>query len=120
MRARTGRGDQRDSEARMPLFGGIEAGGTKFVCAVGAGPHDLHSRVEFPTSAPGETLGRVLEFFAAQVQREPITAIGIASFGPIDVNRLSPHYGQITSTPKAGWQNVDLVGPVRQAFNLPV
>jgi fructokinase len=104
----------------MALFGGIEAGGTKFVCAVGTGPHDLRARAEFPTTSPAETLRRVVEFLAAQVEREPLTAIGIASFGPIDVNRLSPHYGHITSTPKLAWQNVDLVGPLRRAFNLPV
>lgn len=104
----------------MALFGGLEAGGTKFVCAVGTGPHDLRARAEFVTTAPEETLGCVLEFFKAHAEREPLSAFGIASFGPIDVNRLSPHYGQITSTPKLAWQNVDLVGPVRRAFGVPV
>lgn len=103
----------------MALFGGIEAGGTKFVCAVGSSPHDLRTRAEFPTTPPEETIGRVIEFFAAQMG-EPLDAIGIASFGPIDVNRFSPRYGHITSTPKPGWQNVDLVGPLRRAFRLPV
>lgn len=104
----------------MALFGGIEAGGTKFVCAVGTGPHDLRTRVEFPTTSPEETLRRVIEFFAARIEREPLDAVGIASFGPIDVNRFSPQFGHITSTPKLAWQNVDLVGPVAQRFNLPV
>lgn len=104
----------------MALFGGLEAGGTKFVCAVGTGPHDLRARAEFATTAPEETLGCVLEFFKAHAEREPLSAFGIASFGPIDVNRLSPQYGQITSTPKLAWQNVDLVGPVRRAFGVPV
>src|ERR1700722_17535237 len=93
-------------EADMALFGGIEAGGTKFVCAVGTGPHDLRARAEFPTTTPDVTLGCVLEFFKAQVESEPLTAFGIASFGPIDVHRFSPSYGHITSTPKLGWQNV--------------
>lgn len=104
----------------MALFGGIEAGGTKFVCAVGTGPHDLRARAEFATTTPEETLGCVLTFFKAQAESQPLTAFGIASFGPIDVNRFSPSYGQITSTPKLGWQNVDLVGPIRQAFGVPV
>jgi len=104
----------------MALFGGIEAGGTKFVCAVGTGPHDLRNRVEFPTTSPVETIGRVLQFFSTSTERETLDAIGIASFGPIDVNRSSPQYGHITSTPKLAWQNVDLVGPVRRAFDIPV
>jgi len=104
----------------MALFGGIEAGGTKFVCAVGTGPHDLRAREEFPTTSPEETIGRTLQFFAAQIERQPLDAVGISSFGPIDVNRLSPTYGHITSTPKMGWQNVDLAGPIRREFRLPV
>lgn len=104
----------------MALFGGIEAGGTKFVCAVGSGPHDLRTRAKFPTTSPEQTISRVLDFFTSQITREPLDAIGIASFGPIDVNRFSPHYGKITSTPKLAWQNVDLVGPMRRAFSLPV
>jgi fructokinase len=104
----------------MALFGAIEAGGTKFVCAVGAGPGDLRARLEFPTTTPEETLDRVIAFLGENGQGELLSAVGIASFGPIDVNRSSPRFGHITSTPKPGWQNVDLVGPVRRAFRLPV
>lgn len=100
--------------------GAVEAGGTKFVCAVGSGPDDLRARIEFPTTSPEETIGRLLEFFAEQAKREPLGAIGIGSFGPIDVNPRSPHFGYITTTPKPGWQNVDLVGPIRRALNVPV
>jgi fructokinase len=104
----------------MALVGAIEAGGTKFVCAVGTGPHDLRDRFEFATTSPQETVGRLVEYFQAQMKREPLAAIGIASFGPIDVNPASPHYGYITSTPKLDWQYTDLVGPVRRACNVPV
>lgn len=102
------------------MFGAIEAGGTKFVCAVGTGPTDLHSRIEFPTTSPGETLGRVLAYFEVQAEAEPIAAMGIASFGPVELNASSPQFGFITTTPKAGWQNVDLAGPIRKAFKVPV
>jgi len=111
---------QEIAHRKMPLFGAIEAGGTKFVCAVGTSPEDLRARLELPTTTPGETLDRVIAFLEEEGQDEPLSAVGIASFGPIDVNRASPQFGYITSTPKSGWQNVDLVGPIRRAFRLPV
>jgi fructokinase len=102
------------------LFGGIEAGGTKFVCAVGTGPDDLRARIELPTTTPDETIGRVIQFFQDHVKHEPLAAVGIGSFGPIEVHSSSPRFGYITSTPKAGWRNVDLAGPVKRTLNLPV
>jgi fructokinase len=104
----------------MALCGAIEAGGTKFVCAVGTSRQDLRDRFEFATTSPQETVARLVEYFQTQMRREPLAAIGIASFGPIDVNPASVHYGFITSTPKPGWQNTDLVGPIRRACNVPV
>ena len=95
----------------MPVFAGIEAGGTKFVCAVGTAPHDLRARVEFLTTSPEDTLGRVEAFLQMQVRRESLAAVGIASFGPIDANLNSPWFGHITSTPNAGWQNVQTSMP---------
>jgi fructokinase len=100
----------------VPYFGGIEAGGTKFVCAVGSGPADIET-FEFPTTQPQETIARTVEFFRA---REPVMAIGIASFGPIDPNPKSPTFGYITSTPKPGWKNCDLAGAVGRALGVPV
>jgi fructokinase len=100
----------------MPPFGAIEAGGTKFVCGVGSGPDDLEIS-EFSTTTPEATLGQVVRFFQA---RQPLAAIGIGSFGPIDPNPKSPTFGFITSTPKSGWRNVDLAGTVRRALGTPV
>ncbi len=91
-------------------LGGIEAGGTKFVCAIGRGPDDLRVREEFPTTAPAETLERAAAFFRRQ---GAVESIGIACFGPIDLQPGSPAYGFITSTPKEGWRNVDVVGAIR-------
>ena len=102
------------------MFGAVEAGGTKFVCAVGTGPQDLRARIEFPTTSPRETIGRVIAFFEEQGKCEPLSAVGIASFGPIDVSPASPFWGHITSTPKPGWQDVDLAGPIGRGLNLPV
>jgi len=100
----------------VPLFGGIEAGGTKFVCAVGSGPADVRT-FEFPTAQPDETIARAVEFFRGSA---PIAAIGIASFGPIDPNPKSPTFGYITSTPKPGWRNLNFAGAVGRALGVPV
>ncbi len=104
----------------MRLFGAVEAGGTKFVCAVGTDAGELRHRVEFPTTGPSETIARVVEYFRQQAEQAHLLAVGIGSFGPIGVRRDSPQFGFITSTPKAGWQNTDLVGPIQQALKLPV
>ena len=102
----------------MTLVGGIEAGGTKFVCAVGTGAEDVRETVRIPTTTPDETIARCVAFF--REQREPVAAIGIACFGPIDLRTTSPTYGYITTTPKVGWRNVDICGIVARALRVPV
>src|SRR5688500_11972272 len=103
------------------LYGGIEAGGTKFVCSVGTGPDDLRAEVTIETTRdPQETIGPAIGFFEEQAGKAPLAAIGIASFGPIDLDARSATFGFITSTPKPGWRFTDLVGPVRAAFGCPV
>jgi len=104
----------------MTLYGGIEAGGTKFVCAVGTGPDDLRAEIRFPTAAPEEAMGKALTFFREQARAEPLAAIGIASFGPIDPNPSSPTFGYVTTTPKPGWAHTDFAGAVRRALGVPV
>ena len=101
----------------MALYGAIEAGGTKFVCAVGSGPADLMAQVRIPTTNPRETLGRCLEFFRAQPK---LDALGIGCFGPLELHRGARDYGHVTTTPKPGWNNADIVGPLREALSLPV
>jgi fructokinase len=103
---------------RMPVYGGIECGGTKFVCATGDESGVIFARTEFPTTAPAETIARALDFF--QGQPHPLQSIGIGSFGPVDLNPASSHFGYITSTPKNGWRDTDLAGAVRRATGLPV
>jgi fructokinase len=100
-------------------YGGIEAGGTKFVCAVGSHPDDLHKE-SFDTTDPQQTLTRAVGFFKARNSNRPITAIGIGSFGPIDLHWDSPTYGFITSTPKKGWANTDIVGRIKASLDVPV
>ena len=100
-------------------FAGIEAGGTKFVCGVGSGPGDLH-KIEFPTTTPAETLGKAIQFFRGQAEVRPVKALGVACFGPVDLSVNSPTYGHITSTPKAGWRDFDIVGNLAGALGVPV
>jgi fructokinase len=100
------------------MYGGIEAGGTNFVCAVGSGPASIEARVEFETTTPGETMDRAVEFL--RPHRERLAAVGIASFGPVDLHPGSPTYGFITTTPKPGWTNTDLLGAVHRALELPI
>ena len=96
-------------------LGGIEAGGTKFICGVGSGPDDLET-TEFPTTNPEETIERVLEFFRTR----PVRRIGIGSFGPVDLNAASPTHGYITMTPKLAWRNFDLAGAIRRGTGAEV
>ncbi len=103
------------------LVGGIEAGGTKFVCAVGTGPADVRAETRFATTTPQQTIGQAIQFFQEQRKRVgPLAAIGIASFGPIDPEPRSATFGYITSTPKPQWGNTDFAGAVGRALDLPV
>lgn len=99
------------------LYGAIEAGGTKFVCAVGSGPDDLQT-VRFATTTPQQTLQQTIDFFMPY-QRH-LKAIGVGSFGPVDLDFHSATYGHITSTPKPGWANTDMIGALRHHFEIPM
>lgn len=101
-----------------PLYAGIEAGGTKFVCAVASGPDDVRATVQFPTTSPEETIGRSISFF--REQDVTLAAAGIASFGPVDLDPRSSTYGFVTSTPKQGWANTEILGAVRRGLGIPV
>jgi fructokinase len=98
-----------------PLYGAIEAGGTKFVCAAGYGPTELLDtfRTEIPTSTPAATLAAVAAFFE-RVRREggPLAGLGIAAFGPLELDRRSRNWGRILATPKPGWSGVSLIEPL--------
>jgi fructokinase len=104
----------------MAVYGGIEAGGTTFVCGVGTGPDDLRALTEFETTAPEETLGRAAAFLEEENRREPLAAVGVACFGPVDLDPSSPTYGWITSTPKPGWAQTDVRGRLGRALGVPV
>lgn len=96
------------------MFGGIEAGGTKFVCGAGSGPDDLET-AQFPTTSPDETLDKVIAFF----RQRTVRAVGIASFGPVDLDPASATFGHITSTPKTAWRDCDLLGKIQRGLRVP-
>ena len=106
---------------RNRLLGSIEAGGTKFNCAAGEDPFHMVAHRTFPTTTPVETLGKVIEFFhSVEEEYGKIEAFGICSFGPVDLRAGSPTYGCITSTPKAGWQQIPMVQSIEAEFRVPI
>ena len=98
------------------LVGAIEAGGTKFVCAVGSGPEDLHAVARFPATSPKKRWGAVSPSFGEQPK---IEALGIGCFGPIDLGRRLTDVGPVTTTPKPGWSHTDVVAPLGDALGCP-
>jgi len=109
------------------LYGGIEGGGTKFVCAIGTGAGKILAETRFPTTTPDETLALAVDFFKEQSQALGLlTAIGVASFGPLDLRPVSSPqgasvtFGHILPTPKPGWTNADIGGPLYTALNVPI
>jgi fructokinase len=99
------------------LYAGMEAGGTKFVCMVAAGPEDVRAQTSFPTTKPEETLGKAVAFFKAH---EPFAALGIGTFGPCDLNPASPTYGRLSTSIKPGWKEANMLEPFRRAFRVPI
>ncbi|MGL3822265.1 ROK family protein [Sphingopyxis sp. R3-92] len=102
------------------IFAAIEAGGTKVLCALAAADGSILSQTRIPTRGPAETLDAIKAFYEEQTEvfGHPISA-GIASFGPIDLDRTSPGYGRLTTTPKAGWSDFDLLGAIQTSLGVP-
>jgi fructokinase len=98
-------------------FGGIEAGGTKWVCAVGSDPDNVEAVTTFPTEGPAATVGAAAAFFR---KHPDISALGVGTFGPVDLEECSPRYGTITTTPKPGWTNTPLLSMLSERFGVPV
>jgi fructokinase len=103
------------------MFGGVEAGGTKFVCVIGTGPDEIVETLRLEVTSPAETLKATIDFFQRAVaDGTRLDAIGIGTFGPVELRREHPRYGSITTTPKVGWSNTQLVDPFVEAFGIPV
>ena len=100
----------------MKYYGSLEAGGTKMVCAIGDEQGNILERVSIPTLAPENTMPAILDFF----KNKNISALGIGCFGPVDLDKKSPTYGCITTTPKLAWRNYDIVGVCEKELGVPV
>ncbi|MDR2832434.1 MAG: ROK family protein [Streptococcaceae bacterium] len=98
------------------LIASIEAGGTKFVVAVADNNFQVIKQVQISTTTPEKTLEEVIAF----LKQFEIQAIGVGSFGPIDIDKRSKTYGYITTTPKIGWANFDFLGMLKAAFDVPI
>jgi fructokinase len=104
----------------LALHGAIEAGGTKFVCAIGVPGAGVKHDATFATTTPQQTLALAADFFAnAAARHGAIRAIGIGSFGPVHVRRGEPRYGHIARTPKPGWEGVDILGEIQRRTAIP-
>jgi fructokinase len=104
----------------MSVYGGVEAGGTRFVCAIGSSPDKIEMETSFATTTPQETIDRTIAFFKQYQRQEPLSAVGVGSFGPVDLNPASPMFGYITATPKPGWANTEFLGQINRALAVPV
>ena len=98
------------------IYGALEAGGTKMVCAIGTEDGKILEQCSIPTRIPEETIPPIIDFFKSK----DIAALGIASFGPLCLDKNDPQYGHITTTPKPGWKDYDLVGTMKNALNVPI
>jgi fructokinase len=107
--------------AERPLLAGVELGGTKCICILGTGPDDIREQRRIPTAAPDATLAEVVTVLDDwQSRHDGFAALGIASFGPLDLRPQSPTYGHVTTSAKPGWRDVDIVGRLAARRRLPV
>lgn len=100
----------------MRILGALEAGGTKMVCGIGNENGEIFERISIPTETPEITMPKMIAYF----KEKNIEALGIGCFGPIDLDKTSPTYGYITSTPKLAWKNYNIVGAFKEALGVPV
>ncbi|MEL6662431.1 MAG: ROK family protein [Pseudomonadota bacterium] len=101
-------------------YAAIEAGGTKFICAVMDEDARVLDQQRIPTTDPKETLGQAMAFLAkVRGDHGALSGLGIASFGPLELNPASPMFGSIISTPKPGWSGIDILGSLTEAAGAP-
>ncbi len=104
----------------MNQYIGIEGGGTKFVCAYGSGPNDLHDRTVIRTQLPNPTMAEIVDYIRAVRSKVDIKAIGISVFGPLNLDKESKTYGYILPTAKVEWSNYPIVETVQREFPIPI
>jgi fructokinase len=105
---------------RTPHYGAVEGGGTKFVCAVGTGPGRILARTRIETTTPEATLRQVCDFLARKAEEVPLAAVGVACFGPLELDPGAPEFGSMLATPKPGWSGAPIREPIRERLGVPV
>lgn len=107
--------------AQPRLFGAVEAGGTKFLVAIGNDRGEILAQQRFPTADPPATLASMHAFLRQQAEAfGRLTAIGMASFGPVELDKNSTRHGFIGRTPKPDWSGTDMAGSLAQEFRCPI
>lgn len=96
-------------------YGGIEAGGTKFICAVADQSMTIIEKISLPTTTPEETLAKVFEFFDCY----ELNAMGIGSFGPIGIDETTEQHGYVLATPKKGWEHYPFLNKMKERYSIP-
>jgi fructokinase len=109
-----------EGERGGACYGAVEGGGTKFVCAVGEGPDRILARARIETTTPEETLNRVADFFAGAAPERGLAAVGVACFGPLELDPGAPQFGALLATPKPGWSGAPVAQTLRQRLGVPV
>jgi len=104
----------------MKYYGGIEAGGTNFICAIGNDKGKILKKTTFKTITPKETIPEANNFFINENKKTPLSSIGIACFGPLDLNKASSTYGEITTTPKPGWNHYNILKAIKNILPISV
>ncbi len=102
------------------LYGGIEGGGTKFICLAASDPDHIQQQVRIQTTTPDETFDKIVDFFQPYIRSGQIDTVGIGCFGPLDLDPGSKTYGFITDTPKQRWSNEDILGRLQRSLKAKV
>src|SRR5579859_5821394 len=100
------------------IYAGIELGGTKCEAILAHDANHVLARETIPTTLPEETLGRIESRLLDWRGSRVFGALGIASFGPIDVDPSSASYGQMLATPKPGWAGADVARRLEKAIGV--
>lgn len=104
---------------RGPLLAGVELGGTKCICLLASGPDDIREQARIETTSPAETLADILTVLTRWHEAEGFAAIGVASFGPLELDPEAAGYGRVVNTSKPGWSGADVLAPLR-GFGVPI
>jgi fructokinase len=106
--------------AEERIYAGIELGGTKILCRVVDARAAVLSEARFATSTPARAIQELAACIDAALSGRPLTALGVASFGPLVIDPQSSGYGRMLATAKRGWSHFDLRAALQARFAVPL